>query len=313
MAQSQYRDICFTSFDEKVLWFDFDWINSPKSIIQYIIVQGELCKDGKRHIQGYCQFKGRKRLEQIKKFFGDNSMHIEKRKGSHSAARDYCKQQKNGVWHEYVERGEEVDNTQGQRNDLIRIRDRIKEGITINEMMEETNDNKELHSLLQYNKPFMALERLIATEEAKKQLVDMYKDCEWRDWQRGVLELIKQKPDHRKVYWYCDLVGNTGKSYLSRYLQLTEKVYYITGGKQQDIFYAYENQPLIIYDLARSYQDNMDHIYTTIEYFKNGMFLSTKYKSEQRMFKIPHILVFANFEPHQEKLSQDRWAITKLA
>ena len=37
-------------------------------------------------------------------------------------------------------------------------------------------------------------------------------------------------------------------------------------------------------DLARTYSDNLDHIYTTIENFKNGCYLSTKYFSEQRVY-----------------------------
>jgi len=93
---------------------------------------------------------------------------------------------------------------------------------------------------------------------------------------------------------------------------LKEDVYYITGGKQQDILYGYENQSVIIYDLARTYADNLEHIYTTIENFKNGMYLSTKYESKQRYFKVPHIIVMANFKPDLSKLSNDRWDILEL-
>ena len=45
--------------------------------------------------------------------------------------------------------------------------------------------------------------------------------------------------------------------------------------------YAYSGQPILIYDLARTYADNIELIYATIENLKNGVYLSTKYESEQ--------------------------------
>ena len=72
------------------------------------------------------------------------------------------------------------------------------------------------------------------------------------------------------------------------------------------------DEPIIIYDLARTYSDNLDHIYTTIENFKNGQYLSTKYETQQRFFKIPNIIVMANFKPDITKLSNDRWDIVDI-
>ena len=64
-----------------------------------------------------------------------------------------------------------------------------------------------------------------------------------------------------------------------------------TGGKVQDILYAYGDKRIIIFDLPRTYADNLDHIYTCIENFKNGQYLNTKYNSEMRVLKI-HISYF---------------------
>jgi hypothetical protein len=75
------------------------------------------------------------------------------------------------------------------------------------------------------------------------------------------------------------------------------------------LLYAYSGQPVLIYDLARTYADNIEHIYTTIENLKNGVYLSTKYESGQRIYKVPTIVILANFKPDTSKLSGDRWNI----
>ena len=54
----------------------------------------------------------------------------------------------------------------------------------------------------------------------------------------------------------------------------------------------------MIIDLARTYADNLEHIYTIIENLKI-----------QKIFKIPTIIVMANFKPDIKKLSSDRWDI----
>ena len=39
------------------------------------------------------------------------------------------------------------------------------------------------------------------------------------------------------------------------------------------------------------------------------MYLSTKYESEQRIYKVPTIVILANFKPDTSKVSGDRWNI----
>ena len=56
---TETKNVCFTSFN-----LDIDWEHQniqdidKKNQIKYIIYQGELCKDGKKHIQGFIQFLG---------------------------------------------------------------------------------------------------------------------------------------------------------------------------------------------------------------------------------------------------------------
>lgn len=311
MADRQFKQICFTSFKTDLDWFK-DWTKQDKAIISYIIIQGELCKDGKQHIQGFCQFTGQKRMSQIKKHFNDNTLHIEETRGTPEQARDYCTEQKNGVWHTYEEYGE-IDTTRvrGRRTDLIELKQRIIDGETINQITIETTDNKLQHLLLQYNRGLKELEYIVKQKSIKQRILEQYDNTKWNKLQQKILNIIDEQTDNdtRTINWIYDEQGNTGKSYLAKYLLATKDIYYITGGKQNDILYGYNGQSIIIYDLARTYADNLEHIYTTLENFKNGMYLSTKYETQQRIFNIPTILVLANFKPNKDKLSKDRWNI----
>lgn len=50
-----------------------------------------------------------------------------------------------------------------------------------------------------------------------------------------------------------------------------------------------------------------------MEAFKNGRMFSSKYCSVNKQFKIPHVIVFANYTPDLTQLSMDRWKLIDLA
>lgn len=67
---------------------------------------------------------------------------------------------------------------------------------------------------------------------------------------------------------------------------------------------------IIIFDVPRT---NIDYInYEAIESIKNGVFFSGKYESAQVIMNCPHVIVFANSMPCQNKLSKDRWVIKEI-
>lgn len=125
-------------------------------------------------------------------------------------------------------------------------------------------------------------------------------------WQTQLAEDLRGSPDSRKITWIVDVTGNSGKSYFATHY--TERPsYYITGGKAADIFYGFQYEEVVFFDLARMKQEYVQ--YDVMESFKNGQFYSTKYESKNVKFNTPHVVVFSNFEPDRAMLSHDRWDI----
>ena len=46
-----------------------------------------------------------------------------------------------------------------------------------------------------------------------------YKDVVWKPWQQQVLDIINGPVDKRKVHWFYEIDGNTGKSFLAKYIE----------------------------------------------------------------------------------------------
>jgi hypothetical protein len=137
-------------------------------------------------------------------------------------------------------------------------------------------------------------------------------------YQKEILSRISNKPNKRKIYWYYDINGNIGKSFLAKYICLSYKGVIIADGKKDNIFNQInksinednEEPEIIILDIPRY---NMCCInYGVIEQIKNGFIYSGKYEGGKCFFKIPHIIIFANEEPDYEKWSKDRYYVKCL-
>lgn len=134
-------------------------------------------------------------------------------------------------------------------------------------------------------------------------------------WMLDILAYIEGPRDMRKIMWICDEEGGKGKSRLCKYiLENYDDVIYFTGGKNTDItsqiLESTIEPKLCLFDLPRS---NEGHIsYNALEQIKNGLVNSPKYKGGFKAFENPHVVVFANFEPQKDLLSEDRWMMITL-
>lgn len=88
----------------------------------------------------------------------------------------------------------------------------------------------------------------IATNEKIK---EKYANRSWRKWQQDLINELKNEPDDRKIIWYSDPIGNSGKTYLSRYLQTLDGIRF-ENGRSLDIKFMYSGQRIVIFDLTRS-------------------------------------------------------------
>lgn len=264
----------------------------------YIIFGRERGENGTPHLQGYIEFVKRERLTSIKKIPSLSRAHLEPRRGTPEAAAEYCR--KDG---EVVELGE-CSRDGGQLGDrLVEARALALTGAPESDLALRSDYiryRRNIHESITAERQYETRQRLAASISS----------AALRPWQQEVLTLITAQPDHRKVYWYYDSKGGTGKTWFSRYCVLLHDAIRYENGKSTDIKHAYGGQPVVIFDFSRSQQEHLN--YEVIESIKNGLFFSPKYDSQFRIYDIPHVIAFANFLPDTSKLSQDRWDVRDI-
>lgn len=139
-----------------------------------------------------------------------------------------------------------------------------------------------------------------------------------RPWQQDVLKLVQDKPHPRAIHWFYDPVGDTGKTWLSRYLMANKIAYsvkqacgsYHFATILQGAIAAGWDQRCFIFDLPRTCEDLA--FYGPLEEVKDGHVTAVKYQGGSLIFNQPHVLVLANFLPKREKLSRDRWRVHEI-
>lgn len=149
-------------------------------------------------------------------------------------------------------------------------------------------------------------------------LQKIYSNVIWKKWQQYLIDVCDRGDNDRKVYWFYDITGNTGKSFLAKYLFCKYNCC-IGTGKKNDVFnqvltYIKENEcdpELIICDIPREDYDFFN--YGALEQLKNGLCYSGKYEGGVVLLeKLPIIICFANTTPKMDAFSQDRWVIRDI-
>ena len=138
-------------------------------------------------------------------------------------------------------------------------------------------------------------------------------------WQRTVTGWLTGPIDPRSIHWVYEPVGNSGKTYLCKYLHYFHGAI-LTGGSVADMKHAIARWkqitghfPItILIDLARD-----DRIkpggYKGLEQIKNAIFFSGKYQSGMVAAVLPPlVVVFSNAPPRRECMSADRWRVYRI-
>lgn len=284
--------------------------------VTYYIIQGEYTVDKRQHLQIYAQFKRSITLKAIKKAFDDETLHVQPiTYGNVQDCIKYCTNEyrdKNGnakdIWKSHIEFG--TPKIQGSRTDISNHIQRIKDGEKINNMLLD-DDTSFAKSYTQYFRTYREIETLVNQQTIDKEIIKDYEGVIWKPFQQDIINSLDDTSNKRKIRWIHENTGNIGKSYMTMYLSITRQTYVVTGGRKEDILYAYKNEPLVIFDLARDFKDK-EYIYEVMELLSNGQYLSTKFQSVQKRFIKPKIIVFSNFPPDTSRLSADRWDILDL-
>jgi len=139
-----------------------------------------------------------------------------------------------------------------------------------------------------------------------------------RAYQKFILDIIKEEPEDRLIYWFYETVGNTGKTSFTKYLCNKEMALCLSGKSadvKNGVVASVEKRgttpSLIVYDIPRSF--NTEFLsYESLESVKSMMFYSGKYEGAQICGNPCHLIIFSNEPPEVKKLSMDRWKIFKI-
>lgn len=138
------------------------------------------------------------------------------------------------------------------------------------------------------------------------------------EWQKEIIDIIKNKPDDRTIYWYWSREGCKGKTTFCKYLTINYNAICLHG-KGSDIrngvldYYNKNNRypNLCVFPIPRSY--NEEYLsYEGLENIKDMYFYSGKYEGGMVCGPCPFLFVFANVPPDLSMCSMDRWVVREI-
>ena len=245
------------------------------------------------HLQGFVAFSKRKRLQTVKNKIGQAHCTIAR---ILDKAIEYCK--KEG---DYVELGTRPILTKtGNRCDLDKFKEDVKAG------MLSMKEIREKHSMV-YARYRSFVSDYVA-DHSPSVNVDPYP---LRKWQANLNRMLNLQPEHRKIVFIVDKVGNSGKTWFFRYYEQNhpETTQIINPGKKHDMAYILKTtNRVVFFDCPRSKQGEFLQ-YDFLEEIKNGNVFSGKYEPVQKRFPSPHVVVAMNEHPNMELLSEDRYEV----
>lgn len=282
--------------------------------IKYVIFGREVAPStGTNHLQGYLQVnhKNTKRL--------NDALPCKKHimaKGNFQQNYDYCS--KEGDFYESGEPNRELKGAgsgQGKRNDLDAVKQAIDRGETYDDICEA-----HFEEAAKFGK---FIREQITRRDTNKELDSLRKAFEsasLRPWQEALVDIVQEDPSPRKIHWIWEETGNTGKSWMTKYLAAMHGACIMSIGKKTDMAYLYSKNPskIVVFDLSRTTAPGegkehfLDGTYSLAEDLKNGLVTSYKYDSSNVMTTGCHVIFFANFPPDMTKWSEDRYFIKHL-
>lgn len=258
----------------------------------YVIYGEEVGASGTPHLQGHVSFTARRTFAQAKAAIaGRAHLEVVRLLQRHI---DYCK--KDGRYREFGSPPTSEVSGSGERNDLADFRATVASGVF------GSPELREKHPTVMARYPAFA-RSVVRDLFPSRDFVDL----PLRAWQQHVVDICDAAVHPRKIYFVVDRAGNSGKTYLGRYLQnKREAVQILRAGKVADMAFQYKiTTKILIVDIPRSKCEHFQ--YSFLEMVKDGSLMSSKYESCMKEFPTPHVFVFMNDEPDSTQLSPDRY------
>jgi len=250
------------------------------------------------HFQGYLELSQPSRFSALQK--GPLQFaHWEKRQGTREQARDYTRKDEGriaGPW--------QVGTWSGGSGDRTDLKDAAETLLASRNLRQFALENA--GTFVKYHGGFAKLLEVTRTAPVFPE------PQQWRPWQTDCLQLLEGQPHPRRIHWFVDPDGGAGKSFLVRYLATNRGALPIGSGRHDRLLNAWNGEPIVTFDFSRDVNtagdNNADRTpYAVIESIKNGVVFSGFFGAGPRIFDIPHVLCFSNFQPDESKLSADRW------
>ena len=253
--------------------------------------------------------------------------HVEPANGSLDDQRRYCtKEVSLGEFGDAVPFDAARAPNPGKRNDLDAVKDMINEGKPWSEIVDAHFGTVATHERFLLGYRGEVLER-----QVRARLIDDFDAITWRPWQQTVLQIADGPVQNRKVHVIVDQTGNTGKSFLAKYLMISKGALTMDAVSKRDMAYIFlqridsgHSVPIVCIDIARSIVGSglqehlpntaMTAVWNFVESLHNGSIVNTKYESKIRVFDQPHVFLFTNhpIDVNEYTLSRDRWHIMNL-
>lgn len=131
-----------------------------------------------------------------------------------------------------------------------------------------------------------------------------------KDWQRDIIDTLKGPADDRTINWVTDIAGGQGKTALCRYiLKNFQNVLFLSNSSTKDALHqivkAHTPFTTVLFNFPRQAEGHIS--YSSFESIKDGLCYSGKYSGGFKLFKPPHVYIFANWHPELHQLTADRW------
>lgn len=300
MAQNQRsRRFCFTlnnpTDEQRTIYRDLG--NSAH--IKYLVFGEEIAPTTLTpHLQGFVVFSNARRFGSVTAAFPG---HFSIALGTNLQASEYCK--KDGRFEEF---GSFTSGSQGHRSDVDRLVEWLDAFIVDN-----GRPPNEQEIAIQQPAAYLKHSRLLQSLGRLRSPRAILRDGTPREWQQQLVADLAEPADDRAVRFYVDKVGGTGKSWFQGWYYSTypETTQLLGVGKVADLAYAIdESKSVFLFNVPRTAMQYLQ--YTIFEQLKDKWVFNSKYQSSTKVLRTtPHVIVFCNEDPDEEKMSADRFDI----